>query len=57
MPREEIWLAQTPQGFRRDVLEAAIALGRTAASATDEAMLAERAGHPVRRGAGRRGAT
>jgi 2-C-methyl-D-erythritol 4-phosphate cytidylyltransferase/2-C-methyl-D-erythritol 2,4-cyclodiphosphate synthase len=44
--REEIWLAQTPQGFRRHVLAAAMAGGAT--DATDEASLAERAGHPVR---------
>ncbi len=48
IPREEIRLAQTPQGFRRDVLAAAVALGAGAADATDEAMLAERAGHAVR---------
>ena len=47
LPREEIWLAQTPQGFRRDVLQAAIALGQGGAIATDEAMLAESAGHEV----------
>ena len=29
LPREEIWLAQTPQGFRRDVLVAAVALGES----------------------------
>ncbi|HEX5070320.1 MAG TPA: 2-C-methyl-D-erythritol 4-phosphate cytidylyltransferase [Vicinamibacterales bacterium] len=45
--REALRLAQTPQGFRRQVLEAAIALGSTGISATDEAMLAERAGHPI----------
>jgi 2-C-methyl-D-erythritol 4-phosphate cytidylyltransferase/2-C-methyl-D-erythritol 2,4-cyclodiphosphate synthase len=45
--REALWLAQTPQGFRRAVLEAAIALGATGLVATDEAMLAERAGHAV----------
>ena len=44
--RQEIWLAQTPQGFRRPVLEAAVALGATM-EATDEAMLAEQAGLPV----------
>jgi 2-C-methyl-D-erythritol 4-phosphate cytidylyltransferase/2-C-methyl-D-erythritol 2,4-cyclodiphosphate synthase len=44
--REEIWLAQTPQGFRRDVLASAVAAGAT--DATDEASLAERAGHSVR---------
>jgi len=48
IPREEIWLAQTPQGFRRGVLGAAIALGDEGVEATDEAMLAERAGHAVR---------
>ena len=48
IPRDEVWLAQTPQGFRREVLRAAIALGAAGSEATDEAMLAERAGHPVR---------
>jgi 2-C-methyl-D-erythritol 4-phosphate cytidylyltransferase / 2-C-methyl-D-erythritol 2,4-cyclodiphosphate synthase len=47
LPREEIWLAQTPQGFRRDVLAKAVALGETGVEGTDEAMLAERAGHAV----------
>jgi len=47
LPRDEIVLAQTPQAFRRDVLKAAIAVGRTEGLATDEAMLAERAGHRV----------
>jgi 2-C-methyl-D-erythritol 4-phosphate cytidylyltransferase/2-C-methyl-D-erythritol 2,4-cyclodiphosphate synthase len=47
IPREEIWLAQTPQGFRRDVLRDAVALGMREAEATDEAMLAEQAGHAV----------
>lgn len=47
VPRDGLWLAQTPQGFRRSVLEAAIALGATGVVATDEAMLAERAGHAV----------
>ena len=47
LARETLWLAQTPQGFRRQVLEAAIALGATGVVATDEAMLAERAGHAV----------
>jgi 2-C-methyl-D-erythritol 4-phosphate cytidylyltransferase/2-C-methyl-D-erythritol 2,4-cyclodiphosphate synthase len=47
LPREEIWLAQTPQGFRRDVLLKAVALGETGVEGTDEAMLAERAGHVV----------
>ena len=48
MPRETIYLAQTPQAFRRDVLRDALALAETGVDATDEATLAERAGHPVR---------
>ena len=47
IPRETIYLAQTPQGFRRDVLAAAVELGRSGVEATDEAMLAERAGYDV----------
>jgi 2-C-methyl-D-erythritol 4-phosphate cytidylyltransferase / 2-C-methyl-D-erythritol 2,4-cyclodiphosphate synthase len=47
LPREEIFLAQTPQAFRRQVLEAAVSAGRSAETATDEATLAERAGHRV----------
>jgi 2-C-methyl-D-erythritol 2,4-cyclodiphosphate synthase len=45
LDRESIYLAQTPQAFRRAVLEAALA---STADATDEAALAERAGFPVR---------
>ncbi len=48
LPRETIYLAQTPQAFRRDVLAAALAFGaREGIDATDEATLAERAGHQV----------
>ena len=47
LPRESIFLAQTPQAFRRDILRDAIALGRSGVEATDEAALAERAGHSV----------
>lgn len=57
LPREEIFLAQTPQAFRigvlRDALLRAEALAKagatasTAIDATDEAMLAEAAGHHV----------
>jgi 2-C-methyl-D-erythritol 4-phosphate cytidylyltransferase/2-C-methyl-D-erythritol 2,4-cyclodiphosphate synthase len=47
IPRDEIYLAQTPQGFRRDVLAKAIAAGRSGVDATDEAMLAEHAGFTV----------
>ena len=45
LPRETIFLAQTPQAFRRSVLADALEL---ADDATDEAALAERAGHQVR---------
>lgn len=55
LPRESIYLAQTPQGFRRDVLSAAVALGRSGVEGTDEAALAERAGHAVRVVAGEPG--
>ena len=47
IPRETIYLAQTPQGFRRDVLAQAIAAARSGVEATDEAALAERAGYRV----------
>jgi len=48
LPREEIYLAQTPQAFRVKVLRDAFAVGAGGEEATDEAMLAERAGHRVR---------
>lgn len=48
IPRDSIYLAQTPQAFRRAVLRDALALGEAGTDATDEASLAERAGHPVR---------
>ena len=47
LPREEIFLAQTPQAFRVGVLRDALALASSATDATDEAMLAEQAGHHV----------
>jgi 2-C-methyl-D-erythritol 4-phosphate cytidylyltransferase / 2-C-methyl-D-erythritol 2,4-cyclodiphosphate synthase len=46
--RDALYLAQTPQGFAHGVLRDAVALGRSGVEATDEAMLAERAGHTVR---------
>jgi len=53
LPRERIFLAQTPQAFRRDVLREALALARQSGiDVTDEAALAERAGHTVRLVAG-----
>jgi 2-C-methyl-D-erythritol 4-phosphate cytidylyltransferase / 2-C-methyl-D-erythritol 2,4-cyclodiphosphate synthase len=48
IPREEIYLAQTPQAFRREILAAAIQLGRDGAVATDESALAELAGTRIR---------
>jgi len=45
LDRRTIFLAQTPQAFRRNVLRDALAI---AGDATDEAALAEQAGHPVR---------
>ena len=48
LPRESIYLAQTPQGFLRGVLADALALSERGVEATDEAGLAERAGHQVR---------
>jgi 2-C-methyl-D-erythritol 4-phosphate cytidylyltransferase/2-C-methyl-D-erythritol 2,4-cyclodiphosphate synthase len=45
LDRSSIYLAQTPQAFRRDVLRDALALG---GDATDEGALAEQAGHAVR---------
>ncbi len=55
LPRDRVRLAQTPQAFRREVLAAAVALGQAGADATDEAGLAERAGHRVRVVAGEPG--
>jgi 2-C-methyl-D-erythritol 4-phosphate cytidylyltransferase / 2-C-methyl-D-erythritol 2,4-cyclodiphosphate synthase len=48
LDRRTLWLAQTPQGFRRDLLLAAYAAaGVDAAAATDECALVERMGAPV----------
>lgn len=48
LPRERIYLAQTPQAFQRRVLRDALALAERGQDVTDEATLAERAGFPVR---------
>jgi 2-C-methyl-D-erythritol 4-phosphate cytidylyltransferase/2-C-methyl-D-erythritol 2,4-cyclodiphosphate synthase len=48
VPRERVYLAQTPQAFRTSVLAAAIEAGLAGAAATDEAALAEAAGFRVR---------
>jgi 2-C-methyl-D-erythritol 4-phosphate cytidylyltransferase len=48
VPREGLWLAQTPQVFRRDWLETAYAdRARLGRGVTDDAQLVEAAGHPV----------
>ena len=53
LPRETLFLAQTPQAFRRDVLARGDRRrARPARRGTDEAMLAEQAGHEVRLVAG-----
>lgn len=44
LPREEVYFAQTPQAFLADVLRDALAVR---GEATDEAVLAEMAGHAV----------
>lgn len=46
--RSRLWAAQTPQGFRRSLLLEAFSRQRDGAPATDEAMLVEGLGHPVR---------
>jgi 2-C-methyl-D-erythritol 4-phosphate cytidylyltransferase/2-C-methyl-D-erythritol 2,4-cyclodiphosphate synthase len=49
IPRDTIYLAQTPQAFQRDVLRRALDIGaRGGVDATDEAALVELAGVPVR---------
>jgi 2-C-methyl-D-erythritol 4-phosphate cytidylyltransferase len=47
LPRETIYLAQTPQAFRRDVWQRVVELGAEGAEGTDEAALAEQAGCTV----------
>ena len=48
LDRRELWLAQTPQGFHRDLLRRAYqAAGAEASAATDECALVERLGAPV----------
>ncbi len=47
VPRDGLFVAQTPQAFQVDVLDRALA-GAAEGEATDEAMLVERSGHPVR---------
>ena len=47
VPRAGLWLAQTPQVFRRDWLVEAHARRAELGDITDDAQLVERAGHPV----------
>jgi 2-C-methyl-D-erythritol 4-phosphate cytidylyltransferase / 2-C-methyl-D-erythritol 2,4-cyclodiphosphate synthase len=48
LDRRTLWLAQTPQGFRRELLLRAYeAAGADASAATDECSLVERLGAPV----------
>jgi 2-C-methyl-D-erythritol 4-phosphate cytidylyltransferase/2-C-methyl-D-erythritol 2,4-cyclodiphosphate synthase len=46
IPRDTVYLAQTPQAFKREVLSRALSEGANV-DATDEAMLVERLGLPV----------
>jgi 2-C-methyl-D-erythritol 4-phosphate cytidylyltransferase len=49
LDRSELWTVQTPQAFRADLLrEAHEKARRDGISGTDDAMLVERLGHPVR---------
>lgn len=49
IPRDDVWLAQTPQVFRAEILrEAHAAASRANLSLTDDAALVERLGLPVR---------
>lgn len=47
VPRGDLWLAQTPQAFRADVLRRAHAAAPPDLAATDDAALVERLGLPV----------
>lgn len=48
LPRQGLWLAQTPQVFRRDwLVEAYANRGQFKGTITDDAQLMEAAGHPV----------
>jgi 2-C-methyl-D-erythritol 4-phosphate cytidylyltransferase len=48
LPRDHLWLAQTPQVFRRDWLVAAYAnRAKVAQPITDDAQLVEALGHPI----------
>jgi len=49
VPRAGLWAAQTPQGFRREMIHGAVARGQgMGVEFTDEASLLEALGYPVR---------
>lgn len=48
VPRTGLWLAQTPQVFRTDLLRNAYANHPAPSTATDEASIVEHSGHPVK---------
>lgn len=48
LPRDRLWLAQTPQVFRKDwLIEAYAKRGQLGQAITDDAQLVEAAGHPA----------
>ena len=47
VPREHLWLAQTPQVFKTDLLRAAYSKHPNVSEATDDASIVEASGHPV----------
>lgn len=47
VPRDHLWLAQTPQVFRTSLLKEAYAAHPNPSRATDEASIVEASGHPV----------
>jgi 2-C-methyl-D-erythritol 4-phosphate cytidylyltransferase len=48
VPRNDLWMAQTPQGFKRDlILKAYEKIKDTKAELTDDAEVVERTGHTV----------
>lgn len=47
VPRDDLWLAQTPQVFRKDLIEGAYAKHSNPSAATDEASLIEATGGTV----------
>ncbi|MCC6509404.1 MAG: 2-C-methyl-D-erythritol 4-phosphate cytidylyltransferase [Pirellulaceae bacterium] len=48
IPRAGLWMAQTPQVFRTELLRSAYAAHPSPSSATDEASIVEHSGHPVK---------